>query len=99
MTLSDEHVTPGLQYEMLGWSKTFATTAGKFTDNAVCPAMLIIRVVSNEECQGQFKAGMLDAEINVCAKIDDPGEFIPQVITCVGLIILRKLSKEAVYEK
>ena len=96
MILSDENVTPELQYGMLGWRKTFATLAAKFTDCRLSHAMLIIRVVSNEECQCEFKTGMLDAEINVCAKIDDPGEIIPQIITCVGLIISRKLCRKAI---
>ena len=99
MTLSDEYVTPQLEYEMLGFSYTFETHAGQFSHNVLRPAKLIIRVVSNEECQGQFKAGMLDTEINVCAKINDPGQTIPKVITTVGLIILRKLYKKAIYEK
>ena len=33
MILSDENVTPELQYEMLGWSQTFATAASIFTTN------------------------------------------------------------------
>ena len=94
MTLSDENVTPELEYEMLGWSQTFATATGIFTDNGLSPAKLIIRVVSYTECQGQFNPEMLNSEINVCARINNPGYVIPEVITCIGLIILKKL-----YEK
>ena len=99
MTLSDEHVTPELEYEILGFSKTFETHAGQYSHNVLSPAKLIIRVVSNEECQGQFRAGMLDAKINVCAKINDPGQTIPEVITSAGLIILIIVYKKAIYEK